>query len=152
MSERLSRLRLPELGGKLQSVCPGCCLPAFFAVLTTLDVDAFAVTSRKPKIGRSPRSSRGPHSPSDTETAQRKLTKELADVPSAQQLLDILDQELDGELLDDIHISAAFTRLARHKKGFDRAMQQSPVIKRLVAKALILLERAVPEHEATRGG
>ena len=33
------------------------------------------------------------------------------------------------------------TRLARHKKGFDRAMQQSPVIERLVLKVLSMLER-----------
>ena len=114
----------------------------FAAVLATHDFDAFAVAARRPtRVGRSPRSSRGPRSPSDTETAQRKLTSQLADVPSAQQLLDILDRELDGQLLNKFHISAAFTRLARHKKGFDRAMQQSPVIERLVVKVMSMLER-----------
>ena len=91
--------------------------------------------------GAQPRTPRGPRSPSDTEGAQKKLTKELADVPSAQQLLDILDRELDGELLNQFHISAFFTRLARHKKEFDRVMQQSPVIKRFVVEVLSALER-----------
>ena len=118
-------------------------LLAFAAVLATLDYNCFAVTSRRPtRVGRSPRSPRGPRSPpSDTRIAQKNLTRQLADVPSAQQLLNILEQELDGELLDHIHISAAFTRFARHKRGFDTAMQQSPVIERLVAKVLSLLER-----------
>ena len=113
-------------------------------MLATLDFDGFAVTSRRPtRVGRSPRSPRAPSSspPSDTESAQKKLTSQLADVPSAQQLLDILDRKLDGQLLNEFHISAAFTRLARHKKGFDRAMQQSPVIKRFVMKVLSMLER-----------
>ena len=113
-------------------------LLAFAAVLSTLDFDAFAVTSTR--VGRSPRSPRGPSS-SPKSVAQRKLTKELADVPSAQQLLNILDRELDGELLYHVQISAAFTRLSRHKKGFDRVMQQSPVIKQLVVKVLSVLER-----------
>ena len=128
--------------GKAGVSCPRLLL-AFVAVLAALDFDAFAVPSRRPtRVGRTPRSPHGPRSPpSDTESAQKKLTSQLADVPSAQQLLDILDPELDGELLNEFHISAAFTRLARHKKGFDRAMQQSPVIKRLVAKVLSALER-----------
>ena len=53
----------------------------------------------------------------------------------------ILDRELDDQLLNEFHIGASFTRLARHKKGFDRAMQQSPVIERLVLKVLSMLER-----------
>ena len=52
-----------------------------------------------------------------------------------------MERELDDELLNEFHISAAFTRLARHKKGFDRVMQQSPVIRRLMVKVLSALER-----------
>ena len=63
------------------------------------------------------------------------------DVLSAQHLLDISERVLDGELLNEFHISAAFTRLARHKKGFDRAMQQSLVNERLVVKVMSMLER-----------
>ena len=93
-------------------------LLASAAVLATLDFDAFALTSRRPtRVGRSPRSP-GPRSPSDTEIAQKKLTKELADVPSAQQLLNILDRELDGQLLIRFQISTAFTCLARRKNEF----------------------------------
>ena len=136
LSTQASRAR-----GKAAVSCRWLLL-AFFAVLVTLDFDAFAITSRRPtRVSRSPGPPRGDRSPSDTKIAQKKLTKQLSDVPSAQQLLDILEQELDGELLDHIHISAAFTRFARHKRGFDTAMQQSPVIERLVAKVLSLLER-----------
>ena len=76
---------------------------------------------------------------SGPEAAHRQFTKQLTDVSSAQQVLDILDGQLDGELLNHVHISAAFTRLARHKAGFDRAMQQSHVIKRLVVRVLDVL-------------
>ena len=111
------------------------------AVLATIDFDAFAVTSRMPTRGRGrggPRTQRGPRTTpaSELEAAQRRLTNQLKDVSSAQQLLDILDGQLDGPTLDSVHISTAFTWLARHKASFDRAMQQSPVIKRLVVRVL----------------
>ena len=100
--------------------------------------DAFSVPgesrgSRRPRRGRA-------DSSSSTETAQRLLTSQLSNVGSARELLEILDVELDSPIVNKLHIGAAFTRLARHKSTFDRTLQQSLVVVRLVSKTTEMMD------------
>lgn len=69
------------------------------------------------------------------------LTAAILTATNAKELLAVLAPELEGELLDHIHISAAFTRLVRYKQSFNAELQRSPVVARLVDRTIGLLKR-----------
>lgn len=72
---------------------------------------------------------------------QKQLTAKIANSTSAQDLLDILAPGLDTDFVDYIHISAAFSRLARHKASLGRSVQWSPLFSRFTAKTMEFLEK-----------
>ncbi|CAE8597770.1 unnamed protein product [Polarella glacialis] len=64
------------------------------------------------------------------EDPKKKLTRELSTATSAQAVLSVLQQE-EISNLNEFHIGAAFTRLARHKHTFTFAVRKSPVLRKL---------------------
>ena len=73
-------------------------------------------------------------------SAQRLLTKQIAEVRSAEEVLTILDRELEMVIFNEFHISTAFSRLARHAATFNQSMQDSEVIRSLVRKTSTVVE------------
>ncbi|CAE8658160.1 unnamed protein product, partial [Polarella glacialis] len=67
------------------------------------------------------------------ENPQKKLTRELSTATSAQAVLSVLEQE-DMYKLNEFHIGAAFTRLAKHKYTFTSAVRESPVLRKVTAR------------------
>ncbi|CAE8607414.1 unnamed protein product [Polarella glacialis] len=67
----------------------------------------------------------------------KKLTRELSSATSAQAVLSVLEQE-DMNKLSEVHIAAAFTRLAKYKREF--AVRESPVLHKLTAKLQKMLD------------
>lgn len=81
--------------------------------------------------------------------AKPLLTAAILTATNAKELLAVLAPELEGELLDHIHISAAFTRLVRYKQSFNAELQRGPVVARLVDRTMGLLKRkAFPPKES----
>lgn len=74
------------------------------------------------------------------ESLQRQLTKQLADSTSAKQVLEVLEAAFSSTELNHYHIGAAFTRLAKSRRTFDRDLQGSPVVSLLVNRTMDLLE------------
>ena len=76
---------------------------------------------------QSPRS-RGPN--------PRVLTSKISKAESAASILEVVGEEVDNEVFNDFHMSAAFTRLAKFSKRrqLGRADRGSSVWPRLVAR------------------
>lgn len=81
---------------------------------------------------------------------QKQLAGRISQSNSVQELMELLDEELDGEVFNDLHASAAFTRLAGFKSTLSRGLD-SPVVSRFVEKvAALLREQQVAAREAVK--
>ncbi|CAE8670348.1 unnamed protein product, partial [Polarella glacialis] len=69
----------------------------------------------------------------------KKLTRELSSATSAQALLSVLEQE-EMSNFNEIHIGAAFTRLAKNKHTFTSAVRESPILRKLTARLLKMMD------------
>ena len=74
--------------------------------------------------------------------AQKRLTNQISDATSAKQLLDILDPFLESETFNGFHISVSFSRLARNVATFDKSLQESQTVSRLMEKVRQLAQRS----------
>ncbi|CAE8656976.1 unnamed protein product [Polarella glacialis] len=78
----------------------------------------------------------------------KRLTSELSSATSAQAVLNVLEQE-EMSKLNEFHIGAAFTRLARNKRDFTSAVRESPVWRKLTVRLLEMIdtEDGLPARE-----
>ncbi|CAE8590018.1 unnamed protein product, partial [Polarella glacialis] len=75
----------------------------------------------------------------------KQLTRELSTAPSATALLSVLEQELDNPIFNEVHIGAAFNKLAKLKHGITSSLGNSPQLCKLAARLRdMLLREALP--------
>ena len=86
---------------------------------------------------RPPPGSGGGKSSNDSkDAAARLLTSKIKQAKSATELLDLLDEEVDGPIFNKFHASAAYHSLAtwRRNGGLTPRDKESPVLRRLAAR------------------
>ena len=73
----------------------------------------------------------------------RVLTSQISQAKSAAAILNLVGREVDGEVFNEFHMSAAFTRLARfsRQRKMRRTDEGSPVWPRLVARLQAMLQK-----------
>ena len=77
----------------------------------------------------------------------RILTSKIKQAKSAAELLDLLDEAVDGPIFNHFHASAAYTSLAtwKRKDGLTPSDKESPVLPRLAARVQTMTEKGQVE-------